>query len=744
MKNEKLKIKAEWCFCSWPKRKQSEEAEYKIATFLITEIINGDGKLTVGNKQSVKGFMPPLTTKDEYTIQLDYIGEDPTYGPQYKIAYINAEYDIKTNSDAKVFLERILTEVQFKNVMEVISDPLEVISSGNIDELLKVPGIGEKTARSIIEKYNDAKDYSQIYIQLAKYDFSENMINKLINKYKSPEQIAKVLRDDVYQLTSIPGIGFVKADEIFLDGGGQPKSPKRIYAYIMHYLSEQAQAGNSWVQSNILAHEVYNIFGRDLDKAIFGGVIRELESNDTIRYDRENKRVGLTKYYKLEVAIARELKRIAGGETLPYSETWENTVDDIEQGQGWKYTDEQHDGIKTILDNSLVVVTGLGGTGKTTLINAVTAIYSDMYAIRQCALSGCASQRIAQVSGYESATIHRTLGYSPAEGFAYNESNQLDTDVVILDEASMVGGYLFLSLLKAIRTGTKLIILGDYGQLESIGECNVFFDILASELPIVKLTQVHRQAAASAIISKSKAIREKKQLFDKEYRGRDILGELQDLELNIDDKTKLQGYAVKQYLIHSKKQGIDNVMGVTPMRDRGQLSCYNLNCLIQDKLELKRDRFILKKISQNMSYRFYVGDKVINIKNNYNMKDSFGNKIEVFNGNVGIVQSITGDKMIVRFTGMGDIMYSKSTIDQLELAYFVTIHKSQGSQAHTVITAVDYSAFKMLSNELLYTAISRARKYCILVGENAAIRMAISQSSSTNKNTYLRDLLNLN
>lgn len=742
MENTIYKVKGELSHILFPKGSQSDEASFKIASFIITEIIEQQtNEFAIGEKYAIKGTMPKLSTVDEYTMYLKVTGVHPQYGNQYEVAYINTSYDIKNNHDAKKFLQRILSEYQYENIVGTIDNPLQAIENGDIDALQRVKGIGESTAKNILDKYNKSKDYASIYVELGEYGLTDNAVEKLIKKFKSAQKVIDAVKEDIYVLSEIDGFGFLKADGYFINGGGIANSPKRIHAYIRHYLKEQSSNGNSWVNSNMFAKEIYRVFGEDLDRSVFSTVIKELEEKSIIRYDRENKRIGLMSMYKLEMAIAREIKRLLSGKSLQYRSNWRNIVADIEKGQGWEYTETQKNGIGRILDNQFILVTGLGGTGKSSLLKAVTTIYDGKYKISQCALSGCASQRMNQVSGNDAATIHKTLEYNPAKGFQRNEKNKLTADVIILDEASMVSGDLFLRLLQATPTGAKFIVLGDYGQLESIGVCNVFFDLLQSNIPVVKLTEVHRQAKASAITSKSIEIRDGKQLFDTKFRGRTILGDLQDLELTIDSKDMLQQYTVKQYLHHANKLGVINVMGVSPMRDRGGLSCYSLNTLIQSKLELKRDASITRNMGKDKKYTFYVGDKVINTKNNYKTLDTLGNETPIFNGNVGIVKNIYSDKMIVSFTGVGDVFINKSEMDQIELAYFITVHKSQGSEANTVIVAIDYSAFTMLSNELLYTAITRAKKYCVLVGENSAIRKSINTFSTTTKNTYLKELL---
>lgn len=237
-------------------------------------------------------------------------------------------------------------------------------------------------------------------------------------------------------------------------------------------------------------------------------------------------------------------------------------------------------------------------------------------------------------------------------------------------------------------------------------------------------------------------VRHQKQLFDTYYKGSKVLGELQDLELNIDDKAKLQEITINKFLLQVALKGVENVQGITPMRERGGLSCYELNTLIQSKLKLNRDEYKTKNITDDKQYRFHVGDKVINTKNDYKTKTPNDATCPIFNGNIGMVKSIGENYIIVDFFNVGEILLPEKNIQKLELAYFITVHKMQGMEADTVIIGLDMASYTMLTNELLYTAISRASKYCILVAENKAVRRCVSTLSTTKKQTWLADLLN--
>jgi len=337
--------------------------------------------------------------------------------------------------------------------------------------------------------------------------------------------------------------------------------------------------------------------------------------------------------------------------------------------------------------------------------------------------------------------------------FGYNRNNKLAVDIVLIDEATMINGTLFLSLLEAIPTGAKVIIMGDVQQLTPIGNCQVFADILDSDvLPIVKLTKPHRQALMSGIIPTSIKVSNQDQIFTSGFEGNEILGELQDMELDISsNKESLSECIVKHFQKEMEKYNdIMEVQVCVPMRLRGELSCYNLNTKIQsiynqkfndgNKIEIflekKKDKEDVKK------YVIRVGDKVLNTKNNYKCMNPEGEVTPVFNGNMGIVKEISNDGYCtVDFIGIGEVMFTRSESKNLELAYVCSIHKMQGSGFVSTIVGMDTSSYIMNNSELLYTALTRAKKYCILVANNYAVTKAIQTKEVKTKQTFLRDML---
>jgi exodeoxyribonuclease V alpha subunit len=694
-----------------------------------------------GKTITIKGNCPTVERGGKYSFSAKEVADDK-WGMQYQIIFINEDVNLESEDDKRRFLSQIVTPSQLETLY-TLPDAFKTIKDEDVHTLSKLKGIGVTTAMRIINKYKSTIDYSSAYVKLSDLKLSDNMIKKLSNHYGSPDILVEKFEENPYVLCEdVNGIGFKKADEYALRGGMEKNSPKRIKAFIKHYLEEEAQQGNSWLGINQVADNALIALG-DMDKKIIGKALMDMPE---LWFPENKRRVGLLKYYKLESNIAKELDRLLNTENVFEYKEWREAITKLEANMGFEYTDEQKDGAYKALNENVCAVTGLGGTGKTTVTKALMEVLK-CYSIGQCALSGKASQRMAEVTGYDASTIHRMLGTDPeTRGFMYHKNNKLPYDIIILDEASMVGGELFYDLIQAIPTGAKFIILGDAGQLSSIGACNVFHDILTSSIiPCAKLTQIHRQAQKSAIITESIKIRKMEQLFNSKFEGKKILGELQDLELDIyQDSAESAKKLLMQFIekLPTVKSILD-IQVLVSMKERGDICTFRINNAIQKYYNPDGNNPIEISLSKELKYKLSEGDKVINIQNNYNAVNLTGEVTPIFNGNIGIIEKInmTDDLMVVRFEGIGRVLIKKDNYNTIQLGYAISFHKSQGSQWHTVIVAVDYSAYMLLCCELLYTGITRAQKYCVLVGENKAIRYATSVSKTPVKQTHLSSML---
>lgn len=708
-------------------------------------------------------------TKD-YTIIAKEV-EDEKRGKQYELMFIGQLINLSTVTNQKAFLKTFLTDLQISEMFKVLENPLKVIEDHDISSLKKVNGVGDYIANCIVDRFEDNKDNCEVYLELDEYGLTPKFIQKLIKKYKNPHTVIEIVKTNPYKLSfDIDGIGFKTADAIALKSGINETSPERIKGYINFILNDLGQSGNSYITSGELTGYIFDEFGgkenilevyTDEEENITGNnigqAIEELTEKEIIVLEdsenKANRKVYLKKYYDLENEICKHLKRIASAKNDFEYNNWEETVAAQEQKQGWKFTDEQKNGIKLGLDNQICFITGGAGTGKSSLVSGILESLKK-YSFAQTALAGKASARLQEVTGKEGYTIHRLLGFQPPNGFNFNEENPLEYDIIVLDEISLVGGEIFLSLIKAIPDGCKLIILGDMGQLESIGCMNLAHDIYDSNyITTIELTKIHRQAQKSGIITASQSIRNGEPIFDKKFVGFETMGELQDMHFDITDTSSetremVVKHFIEKYNSSLVKKEIMDIQILAACKERGNSSVFNLNQDIQKYLNPPEayKQEIKVQLSKDKQFFLREGDKIMCIKNNYKLFNIEGIKTPVFNGWVGILKTINVYTNMVEifFPIINDKVYftiaevSSSVI----LGYASTTHKYQGSSAKCIIGVLDSSVPPdMLTKELLYTMVTRAEDECTIVAQNAALYKAVLQSGISDKNTFLTELL---
>lgn len=786
----------------------SNNSGYAIFVAKVLDVIEG-----TYDKQNIKlkGNVPFLRYSDEYKVWCELADHNDKYGDTYEIVGFNKIFEIKNKNDQRTFLEGILPLTTVNNIFDTYDDIIPILEEHNIEALTKVNGIGEYRANEIIENYEATKDDSEIYIKLKKANLSGTMIKKLKNYYGDATTVVDKVLNDTYDLVKLDGVGFATADEIALRLGVDPLSEKRIKGFLIHLFKEKGEEGRSYLNNDEVINEIYFNLG-DIPEENISKAAKDLLANNEIVLLNNGADIASRKYFDLEKHIYLELLRIQKGLTeqdeikyknsqiakvngdcdnedddldnecstetsaleekqnnfnhclvnIPEMNNVDKIIKDCEFEQGFAFTDEQIEAIKSILDNNVVVITGSAGCGKTSTALGMVNLLQDN-SILGCALSGQAALRLKQATSdiVECATIHKTLGYMGGT-FKFNAENKLPVSVLVIDESTMVNGTLFYSLLQAVPTGAKVIMLGDVQQLAPIGNCQVFSDVLnygSDVVSIHKLTKIHRQAAKSGIITTSIDVVNQKQLFDTYYCGKKVVGELRDMVLDVyepleelDISDNVIDYYIKEY---DKFKNVMDVLLCVPMRTRGNLSCYNLNIKLQDKLNprLTNSSEIVVKVrgtknSDDKKYHFRVGDKVINKKNNYqarlviNDNPTEDGMTSIFNGNMGIIKQISNNDMIIDFFENGVLRFSELEAENLELAYACTTHSVQGSGFKSVIVAMDNSSYIMNTTELLYTALTRAKKHCVLIGTNKAIRKAIDTKQVNYKKTLLGKFLN--
>ena len=769
MEEEKiLKIECTLDRIFYPKyAKKVDSGEFAIFSAIVTKRLENCDEDLYSIK--LKGNTCTLEYGTTYKVFCKLSESHEIYGDTYELVYISKCIDISSKDKQKEFLKNVLNENLVDKLFDEYDDVIKLLEERDVKSLMKIKGIGNQVALKMIDEYEESKDYSSIYMELGQLGLTHTFIKKLVDFYHSPDTVIDVVRNNPYDLVRVDGVGFKKADEVACKVGIGQYDIRRIKGFLLHHLNEQGEAGKSYLNYQELMKALYDTLGFVPEEVVNTTAKQMIDNEDVVVLENGTK-IALKRFYDLEKNIMNELLRLQIGrikviesdtdefeselhkDYIPKSfniGNWETIIQRVEEEQGFTFTDEQKAAIKLSLDNHVMALTGLAGAGKTSTANGICSLY-DNYNILACALSGKASVRITEATGLPASTIHRALGYQNGQ-FMFNKDNKLAVDIVLIDEATMINGTLFLSLLEAIPTGAKVIIMGDVQQLTPIGNCQVFADILDSNvLPVVKLTKPHRQALMSGIIPTSIKVANQEQIFGNSFEGNEILGELKDMELDItSSKESMSDTIINHFQTEmAKYNDIMEVQVCVPMRLKGELSCYNLNTKIQNiynpKFNDSKEIEILleKKNEDTKKYLIRVGDKVLNTKNNYKCTNVEGDTTPVFNGNIGIVKEIEDNGYCtIDFVGIGEVVFSKTDSKNLELAYACTVHKMQGSGFTSTIVGMDTGSFIMNNSELLYTAITRAKKYCVLVGNNYAISKAIQTKEVKTKQTFLRDML---
>lgn len=722
--------------------------QWGIVICSIDEVLKGD---FIGDKNGMvfKGNMPEPVRGATYIIVADYV-EDPKWGNQYNIKsiYSDISFDKEDKKGKEKFLLSIFTPNQVSAMYEIYDDPFSILDAEDVEKLVQIKGCGIKTADNWIRKFKKNINIARIFVELDEYGLTNNMIKRLMERYHSPDLIIEKVKTNPYVLVNeVEGIGWKRADEIALAGHIEFDSPTRIGAYIVYYLNRCGDEGYSWITPDQLLGSILDNLGEEVPDENITTAIREL--GNKLWWNEEKDKIGLSKYYNIEHKVAEELIRIRNAKSNICCDDWEEHIDHLERVQGWKFTDEQMNGIKTVLNNNITIITGLAGTGKTSVVSGVLEALNH-YSSVMCALSGRAASRMSEVTGKEGFTIHRLLGFPKGapdyQCFEYNQDHKLGADIYILDEISMVDAKIFYYLLRAIPDGAKLICLGDSGQLESIGCGNVAYDMIhSSEIPTIELTKIHRQAAKSAIITQSIAVRNSKQIIPKNWTGVETRGELQDLELHCYSDSSNTFYNIMEIFSRLMAQKDFNIMDcqiIVPIKIRGDACAYNINNTVQELYNPPaKNKKEITRISNDKTFILREGDKVINVINNYKLKTP------IYNGNIGTIKSISYSEELdsriitVDFVGIGNVDVPEDCWLGIELGYAITVHKYQGSQSKYIIFGLDFSSYALLTRELVYTGITRAQKKCYLVCQTGALRYATMQQSISKKQTHLQDCL---
>ena len=754
---KKVRVKARLDHITYPRSGQIS-GSWTIATFNLLEVLEGDFPIELEwkNQFVAKGKMPALNNTDMYIISA-FVIEDGKYGLQLETESMYVDYDLDDAEEQRKFFSFFLTPNQVEILYSQFEDPMRLLKERDIDSLVKAKGIGPVTAQRMITKYEDCQDKGLAYVKFYDLGLTKGAIDKLVKFYGSPEAAVAVIENNPYTLIiQVPGYGWNKADAIAIAQGLTLDCPERMGAYLVHYLREQAEInGNSWVNVDDLCLAIEQVCGPTDQEKVYE-VVRRGIRDKTLYFDNADGRIGLTEYRRLEENLADEIVRIQNGSAaIPIDERKAKEVlAKVEKEQGFGFTEEQNAAIWNTLNSQFSILTGAAGVGKSSAVNGIAHVLREHnYRVAQVSLSGRAASKLTEITHIPGQTIHRLLGYDPESGgFRYNKENPLPYDIIIGDEVSMWGGEITLDLLRAVPNGAKVLFIGDPKQLEAIGLASVLTDTIKSQtIPTVQLTKIQRQKADSGIITQSLKVACGEQIVSANTTGTEYRGSLRDFKLvTYIDAGLTQSKILDEFNELYKTKGIPakDIQVLVPMRSRGEASCRALNIAIQEIVNgcPQHNEVTINYADGNCkySYTYRKNDRIIIMKNNYKTINTEGHKEPIFNGNVGYIKEIGPDYMIVSLTEQGDIILTEDNYDNLSLAYAITVHKKQGDSSPYVIGAIDSSSYALISKELLYTMITRARKYCVIVGQKRILQQAVKISRVKTKQTWLKELLQAN
>lgn len=681
-----------------------------------------------GEEVACVGIIPDVHSGEELRMVGEWITHH-IYGKQFKVEFYERNIPTTVQGIEKYLASGVIKGIGPKLAKRIVkhfgTDTFRIIEEEPL-VLAQVRGISENKANQISEIFHEQYELRRAMLFLQDYGITPNYAAKIYKKYR--EQTMEVIQTNPYRLADdIWGIGFKKADDIAARMGISKDSPHRIKTGILYVLNFFSNNGHTYIPKNTLMQQTMQLLQVTQEQIEHGMIELHIGKDIVIKTQGEKDIVFLSAFYYAEQWIARRLIDMAEHADYEQDLDIEKDIQKFEKDNDITLAQEQKTAVKEALSNGVVVITGGPGTGKTTTINTIiNMLEKQELEVMLAAPTGRAAKRMSEATGREAQTIHRLLEIefiqedSKRQSFVRNEDNPLDTDVLIVDEMSMVDVILMNSLLKAMVPGQHLILVGDADQLPSVGAGNVLKDIINSgRIKIVRLTQIFRQAQESAIITNAHRINQGKYPITNQKHTDFFL--MQRAVQNEVVETLL-GLASERLPKFKKCDPLRDIQVLAPMR-KGLLGVNELNKSLQQALNPPHPSKIEKEFRTGI---FRTGDKVMQIKNNYNTPWKIYNRagikydegVGVFNGDCGIIQEINPQRELITvlFDDQKTVEYDYGQLDELELAYAVTIHKSQGSEYPIIILPIHSGPPMLLNRNLLYTAVTRAKNLVVVVG----------------------------
>ncbi|BCS98078.1 ATP-dependent RecD-like DNA helicase [Desulfoluna limicola] len=704
----------------------SEETGFTIAKVRV----KGQGEVTV-----VGPLMgPPDGTFIE---ALGRFESHSQYGLQFKVEKFSSALPVTSEGIKRYLSSKAIHGIGPKMAERLVgvfgNKTLEVIDK-QPERLLDVEGIGKKKAEQILTGWEEQMDVRQVMVFLHSHGVGNAFASRIVKAF-GKKAVSVVTRNPYALATEVAGIGFLTADRIARSTGFAQDAPQRIHAGLLYALSQATDEGHLFLPIELLIQksvELLQLSHEPIRDGIAFLVQNEKVITKTVDDPQIIEAVYLPWLFHSERGIAVTLSQVAAGAKFPVFEDAQRDVAAMEKRLSITLAPMQREAVQRALTSKAMVITGGPGTGKTTIIKAILKIYHQAGArMLLAAPTGRAAKRMTESTGFPAKTIHRLLEFSFQKGgFQRNRENPLSCDVLVVDEASMIDVPLMFNLLKAVPDTATLILVGDVHQLPPVGPGNVLRDVIASRrIPVTTLTEIFRQAEKSLIVVNAHRINQGERPFSgsKEPGGDFFIIERNDPEAVASTIVELVARRIPRRF---NLNPMEDIQLLTPMH-KGSLGGERLNQLLQDTLNPKP-----QGAPEETVFKFRFGDKVMQLKNNYDK--------DVFNGDIGriVAADPAAKRVIVRFEE-NDVTYEAAELDELTLAYAVSIHKSQGSEYPAVVIPVSTQHQIMLQRNLIYTGITRGKELVVLVGSYKALAIAVKNNKTIQRFTRLTDLLQL-
>jgi len=701
---------------------RNDENGYTVARFRIDSAPNRS-PADVAGETAITGKFPSINEGEHLTVRGRWV-QHPKFGMQFEVRESRMSVP-PTMSGMEKYLSSGLVPgigpVFAKRIVKHFGEEVFEVIENAPERLREVPGIGEVRAGSLAEAFRKQRAIRGLMVFLQDHDVSSSLAVKIYKEYQ--DDAVRVLKENPYTLADdIFGVGFKTADSVARKLGMPKDDPRRYRAGVRYILREASDDGHVYYpREEVLrvGEELLEADVNSLDEAIKSLV----EAGSVVD---DHGKLYLEFLHKAEGEIAKTLARLSARKVKPYERhALEAKTAQIQQVEKLNLAPQQLRAVIKAYENQCLVITGGPGTGKSTTVRVIVRLFEQLQkSVRLASPTGRAAKRLEEACGRPASTIHRLLEYHPQQGFGRNADVQLDCKVLVVDEASMLDVPLMFYLLRALPSGSRLILVGDVDQLPSVGPGCVLKDIIDSGIvPVVFLTEIFRQAAGSLIVTNAHRINSGMgPTFDATEGDKDFRWQKEEDKEAIGDKV----IEIVREKLSRRYDPLEDIQVLTPMH-AGSAGARELNRRLQETCNPPSETKAELKVGDRT---FRVGDRVMQTRNNY--------ELEVFNGDIGRIIHIDKREGNVIVEYDRRVNYRRSDLDELVLAYAITVHKSQGSEYPCVVVPLTTAHWIMLQRNLLYTAVTRAKRFCVLVGQRKALWRAVKNARTADRWTNLK------